>query len=51
MNTNTQHNYFVWEMEMLVILEALQKWEDKLLEYPIIILTDHQALQFFKDAK
>ena len=30
--TNAQHNYAVHELEMLVILEALLKWEDKLLE-------------------
>jgi hypothetical protein len=48
--TSAQHNYRVWEMEMLAILQALQKWEDKLLGYQIKIVSDHQALKFFKNA-
>jgi RNase H-like domain found in reverse transcriptase len=33
---------------MLAILEALLKWEDKLLGYHIHVVTDHKALDFFK---
>lgn len=43
-----QHNYQVHELEMLGILEALMKWEDKLMGYQIHVITNHQALEFFK---
>lgn len=46
--TIAQHAYRVFEMETIAILEALLKWEDKLLGYPIRIVTDHKALEFFK---
>ncbi|KAJ3574767.1 hypothetical protein NP233_g1561 [Leucocoprinus birnbaumii] len=45
--TAAQQNYAVHEMETLAILEALMKWEDKLVGYPIHIITDHKALEFF----
>ena len=32
---------------MIVILEALLKWEDKLVRYCIHVVTDHKALEFF----
>jgi len=37
-----------YELETLAILEALLKWEDKLMGYEIHIITDHKALEFFK---
>lgn len=46
--TTAQHNYAVHELETLAILEALIKWEDKLVGYKIHIITDHKALEFFK---
>jgi hypothetical protein len=46
--TDTQRHYHVFEQEMIVILEALLKWEDKLIGYHIHVVTDHQALEFFK---
>ena len=46
--TTTQHNYAVHELETLAILEALLKWEDKLIGYCIHIIMDHQVLKFFK---
>ncbi|VDC04642.1 unnamed protein product [Peniophora sp. CBMAI 1063] len=46
--TSAQMNYAVREMETLAILSALLKWEDKLLGYPIRVITDHKALEFFK---
>jgi hypothetical protein len=46
--TSAQHNYAVHELETLAILEALMKWEDKLVGYKIHIITDHKALEFFK---
>ncbi len=41
-------NYRVHELEMLAILKALMKWEDKLMGYRIHVITDHKALEFFK---
>lgn len=46
--TNAQRAYRVFEFETIAILEALTKWEDKLLGRPIRIVTDHKALEFFK---
>jgi hypothetical protein len=45
---DVQKCYCVFEQEMITILEALLKWEDKLIEYHIHVVTDHQALEFFK---
>ena len=44
--TNAQHNYRTFERETLAILEALLKWEDKLLGFPFKIVTDHEALTY-----
>ena len=33
---------------MIAILEALLKWEDKLIRILITIVTDHKALTIFK---
>ena len=46
--TTAQQNYAVHGLETLVILEALLKWEDKLIGYDIHIITNHKALEFFK---
>jgi len=46
--TDTQHHYQVYEQVMLAILEALLKWEDKLLGYRIHVVMDHKALEFFE---
>jgi hypothetical protein len=46
--SSAQQHYSVHEMEMLAILEALQKWEDKLVGKRIHVITDHKALEFFK---
>jgi len=43
-----QQNYAIHELETLAILEALMKWEDKLIGYDVHIITDHKALEFFK---
>ena len=43
-----QQNYRVFEMETIAILEALLKWEDKLIGHRIHVVTDHRALEFFK---
>ena len=46
--TAVQMNYHVFEMETIAILEALLKWEDKLLGRRLLVVTDHKALEFFK---
>ena len=46
--TDAQHHYQVYEQKMLAILEALLKWEDKLLGYHIHVVTDHKALEVFQ---
>jgi hypothetical protein len=46
--TDAQRHYRVFELETLAILEALLKWEDKLLGYRIHVVMDHKALEFFK---
>jgi hypothetical protein len=46
--TAAQHNYRVFEMETIAILEALLKWEDKLIGNRINVVTNHRALEFFK---
>ena len=48
--TPAQFNYCTWERELLAILEALLRWEDKLLGLQFTVVTDHQALTFFKEA-
>ncbi|KAF8644621.1 hypothetical protein AX14_009382 [Amanita brunnescens Koide BX004] len=48
--TPAQMNYCTWEQELLGVLEALLRWEDKLLGLPFTIVTDHQALTFFNEA-
>jgi len=45
---DTQCHYQVYEQETLAILEALLKWEDKLIEYHIHVVIDHKALEFFQ---
>ena len=48
--TPAQLNYATWEHELLAVLEALLRWEDKLLGLKFKIVTDHKALTFFKEA-
>ncbi|KIK12903.1 hypothetical protein PISMIDRAFT_18393 [Pisolithus microcarpus 441] len=42
--TDAQHNYQMFERETLAILEALLKWEDKLLGFHFKVIMDHKAL-------
>lgn len=42
-----QFNYCVFEMGTLAILEALLKWEDKLIGRKFTVVTDHKPLEFF----
>ena len=46
--SDAQRNYRTFEHETIAILEALLKWEDKLIGRRIHIVTDHQALEFFQ---
>src|ERR1700723_707509 len=46
--TGAQMNYCVFKMETIAILEALLKWEDKLISNRLNVVTDHRALEFFK---
>ncbi len=48
--TSAQRSYHTYEQEALAILEGLMKWEDKLLGRKFTIVTDHKALEFFKNA-
>ena len=43
-----QQNYRTHEHETIAILEALIKWEDKLLGQKFVVVTDHKSLEYFK---
>ena len=45
---SAQHNYHTHEHNTLVVLEALMKWEDKLLGRKFTVVTDHKSLEYFK---
>ena len=46
--TSAQHNYHMHKHETLAVLEALMKWEDKLLGRKFTVVTDHKDLEYFK---
>ena len=46
--TSTQHNYRMHEHKTPTVLEALMKWEDKLLGRKFTVVTDHKGLEYFK---
>ena len=46
--TNAQHNYHTHEHKTIAVLEALMKWEDKLLGQKFTLVTDHKGLEYFK---
>jgi hypothetical protein len=46
--SDAQRNYHTFEHETIAILEALLKWEDKLIGRRIHVITDHQVLEFFQ---
>jgi Reverse transcriptase (RNA-dependent DNA polymerase)/RNase H-like domain found in reverse transcriptase len=46
--SDAQRNYCTFEHETIAILEALLKWEDKLISRCIHIVTDNKALEFFQ---
>jgi hypothetical protein len=45
-----QHNYTVPEQETLAAVEALAKWQDKLLGRKFILVTDNAGLSYFQTA-
>ena len=45
---SAQHNYHMHKPETLAVLEALMKWEDKLLGRKFTVVTDHKGLEYFK---
>ena len=45
---NAQHVYHTHEHETNAVLEALMKWEDKLLGLKFALVTDHKGLEYFK---
>ena len=45
--TDAQRHYCTYEQETIAILEALLKWEDKLIGYRFHVVTDHKVLEFF----
>ena len=46
--TNAQYNYHMHEHETIAVLEALVKWEDKLLRWKFTLVTDHKGLEYFR---
>lgn len=44
-------NYITTEKEMFSIIFACQKFRTYILEYPVIVRTDHQALSYFRNSK
>ena len=46
--SNAQHNYHVHKHETIAVLEALMKWEHKLLGWKFTLVTDHKGLEYFK---
>jgi transposase InsO family protein len=49
--SDAQRHYRVFEQETIAILEALLKWEDKLIGFRIHVVTDHKALEFFQSQR
>ena len=47
-NSQVHNNYHTHKHETLAVLEALMKWEDKLLGRKFIVVTDHKGLEYFK---
>ena len=45
--SNAQQHYRTHEHETIAVLEALMKWEDKLLGHKLTLVTDHKGLEVF----
>ena len=48
---NAQQHYQTHKHEMITVLEALMKWEDKLLGHKSTLVTDHKGLEYFETQK
>ena len=46
--TSAQRSYRTFKHEALMVIEALMKWEDKLVARKFMIFTDHEALETIK---
>ena len=49
--SNAQQHYQTHEHETIAVLEALMKWEDKLLGCKFTLVTDHKGLEYFETQK
>ena len=49
--SDAQHHYKTHEHETIAVLEALMKWEDKLLRRKFVLVTDHKGLEYFETQK
>ena len=49
--SNAQQHYQTHKHETSAMLEALMKWEDKLLGHKFTQVTDHKGLKYFKTQK
>ena len=49
--SNAQQHYQMHKHETITVLEALMKWEDKLLGCRFTLVTDHKGLKYFKTQK
>ena len=49
--TPTEHNYDIYEHELLAVLKALKHWHPHIVatEIPVTVLTDHANLTFWKN--
>ena len=49
--SNAQQHYQTHEHETIIVLEALMKWEEKLLGCKFTLVTDHKDLKYFETQK
>ena len=50
---STEHNYDIFDQELLAIIHSLEEWRQYLLgfPFPIEVLTDHKNLTYFKEPR
>ena len=51
--SSTQHNYNIYNRELLVVILALEEWHQYLqgTAHPITIITDHKNFSYIKDPR
>ena len=51
--SSAQHNYDIYDRELLAVILALEEWRQYLQEtaHPITIITDHKNLSYIKDLR